>query len=129
MVGLGRAVSWHRQNCNKQIVQRVQNIGRLDCVKILGHDSDFPNRRFLHCGGLLNKKSSGINGKTSDYFYRIVWVPLTFKLSNVSASNCSLHFYCLFADFDFLMVRANDCKNLLDQPTQMSVIYSCSFVY
>jgi len=49
-VCLGRAISWHRQDRNRQSMQRVQGTGKLGlvCVKILEHNSSFAHRRFLH---------------------------------------------------------------------------------
>jgi len=41
MVYLGNAVSWNRQNCNRQSMQRVQ---------MLGHKCSFPKSHFLDSG-------------------------------------------------------------------------------
>jgi len=67
------AVSWNRQDCNMQTMQRVQNtwsIGtglcqnaRTQCI--------FPNRYFLDSGRKNNNRSSGINSKTRDCLSRI----------------------------------------------------------
>ena len=43
-----------------------KTLGRLEleCVKILGHESSFPNRRFLFPVVINNRRSSAINSKT-----------------------------------------------------------------
>jgi len=46
MVCLGRAVSWNRRDCNECKILEDWD----DCVKVLGHESSFPNRRFIDSG-------------------------------------------------------------------------------
>jgi len=87
----GSAVSWNRRHCNRQSMQRVQNtwsIGTGLCL-MFGHKCSFPNSLFL----ILvrnNKRSSGIDGKTSDCLSRNCLYSITVILSYVSVSNYSL---------------------------------------
>jgi len=52
MVCLDSAVSWNCQDCNRQSMQHVQNIGQLGlvCVLVLGRKCSFPNNHFLDSG-------------------------------------------------------------------------------
>ena len=68
----GSAVSWNRKDCNRQSIKRVQitwSIG-LVCAWLLGHKCSFPNSHFLGSVVRNNKRSSGIEGKTSDCLSR-----------------------------------------------------------
>jgi len=68
----GSAVSWSRQVCNRQSMQRVQ---------MLGHKCSFQSAIVLILVVRNDKRSSGIDGKTSDcpsrncLYYRYVQIP------------------------------------------------------
>jgi len=54
---------------------------------MLGHECSFPNSHFLDSVVRNNKRSSGIDGETSDFFPEIVYIAII--LSNVFARNFS----------------------------------------
>ena len=113
----GSAVSWNRRHCNRQSMQRVQNtwsIGTGLCL-MFGHKCSFPNSLFLIL--VRNKKrSSGIDGKTSDCLSRNCLYSITVILSYVSVSNYSLkrlNLWLLFFRW-FPHGKSAACKKLPD---------------
>jgi len=122
MVRPGKALSWNRQDCNRQSMQRVQNtwsIGTGLCFKCSDTNVVFQTAIFLIPVVRNNKRSSGIDGKTSDclsrncLYYRYLILSY-FILSYVSASNFSLNrlnLWLLFFFADFLMVKVLFVKN------------------
>ena len=74
---------------------------------MLGHKCSFPNRPFLDSFREKYKRSSGIDGKTSNclsrtcLYYRYFWVTFLLATALWIAKTCDC---CFFADF--LMVRA-----------------------
>jgi len=75
MVCPGRAVSWNRQDCNRQSMQVVQNtwsVGTAWSVfKCSGTNVVFQTAIFLILVVRNNKTSPEIDGKTSDCLSRI----------------------------------------------------------
>ena len=103
----GSAVSWNRQNCNRQNMHNCKTLVHLGlvCVQMLGHKCSFPNSHFLVLRN--NKRSSGIDGKTSDCLSRSCLYYRCFELVTfiwiVWTCDCFL--------VDFLMIRALLVKN------------------
>ena len=74
IVCLGRAVSWNRQDCNKQRMQRMQktwSTGTGLCQNF-EHESSFPNRRLLTAVVKHNKTSP----VTANAFPEFIMLPL-----------------------------------------------------
>jgi len=72
MVCLGSAVSWNRQYCNRQSMQRVQNDWSIatGLFKFSDTNAVFQTAIFLIPLVRNNRRSSGIDGKTSDCLSR-----------------------------------------------------------
>jgi len=71
MVCPGSDVSRNDQDCNRQSMLR--QLG-LVCVYMLRHKCSFPNSHFFILIVRNNKRSSGIDGKTSDCLSRICFI-------------------------------------------------------
>ena len=116
MVFLGRAVIWHRQDCNRQSMQRVQitwSIGTALCQNARTQIW-FSKQTFSWFQVVSNnKRPPGINSKASDCFSRIC-LYYSMNLSNVSASNWCLNCLKLWLLF-FPWVshgKSTDCRKL-----------------